>query len=143
MNLVEFIQRSKDCNPEDCPAVIFPLINENIIGRNQTFEGPFGVRKIIYADYFASGKSLEMIENHIRQVVLPFYANTHTEASETGCRTSQFREEARSIIRKCVNGTSTNSISESKIIFTGSGSTAAINKLVHMFRLKEKHVWEK
>lgn len=64
---------------------------------------PFGIRKITYCDYIASGKSLTFIEEFIQNVVLPLYANTHTEVSFTGRQMMSLREEARHIIMKCCN----------------------------------------
>ena len=46
--------------------------------------GPFGPRRVTYADYTASGRSLTFIEDYLRAAVLPLYANTHTESSGTG-----------------------------------------------------------
>ena len=89
------------------------------------FEGPFGPRRICYSDYTASGRPLSFIEEYMRLEVAPMYANTHTEASGTGLQTSRFREDARSIVKECVNGSE-----EDVVIFVGSGATAAIKKLV-------------
>jgi selenocysteine lyase/cysteine desulfurase len=70
-------------------------IRESVIGENCIIDTPFGQQPLVYADYTASGRSLGFIEDYIRQQVLPFYANTHTETSYTGAQTSVFREEAR------------------------------------------------
>ena len=73
-----------------------------------------------YADYTASGRSLDFIEDFIRDAVLPLYANTHTESSGTGLQTSRLREDARRMIHDAVGGTE-----EDLVIFCGSGATAA------------------
>ena len=77
---------------------LIDTIREAVIGRNELVEGPFGPRPVVYADYTASGRSLTFIEDYLRDVVLPFYANTHTESSGTGLQTTRFREDARRII---------------------------------------------
>ena len=63
-------------------------------------ETPYGVRRVTYADYTASGRALTFVEDFIRDQVLPGYANTHTESSGTGLQTTRLREEAREIIRE-------------------------------------------
>src|SRR5439155_20798361 len=98
---------------------------------DEAVAGPFGVRRVTYADYTASGRSLTFIEDYIRNAVLPLYANTHTESSGTGLQTTRFREEARRIIRDAVGATD-----EHAVIFCGSGSTAAVNKLVAVLGLR-------
>ena len=86
---------------------------------------------MIYADYTASGRSLTFIEEYIRDAVLPYYANTHTETSFTGAQTTALREEAREIIREAVNGTE-----QDQVIFCGSGATTAINKLIDLLNIR-------
>jgi selenocysteine lyase/cysteine desulfurase len=76
-------------------------IRASVIGEEEVVEGPFGPRRVIYADYTASGRALAFVEDFIRAAVLPLYANTHTESSGTGLQTTRFREDARQIIKDC------------------------------------------
>jgi selenocysteine lyase/cysteine desulfurase len=106
-------------------------IRDSVIGKDDIVDGPFGPRRVTYADYTASGRSLSFIEDFIRDVVLPLYANTHTESSGTGLQTTKFREDARNIIRRCVGASD-----EHAVLFCGSGSTAAVNKLVDVLGIR-------
>jgi selenocysteine lyase/cysteine desulfurase len=111
---------------------LIEAIREAVIGDDVVVTGPFGPRRVTYADYTASGRSLAFIEDYIRANVLPLYANTHTESSGTGLQTTRFREEAREIIRSAVGATR----EHHAVIFCGSGSTGAINKLVDVLNLR-------
>lgn len=118
---------------EETPAEpdLISLIRRSVIGDDQVVDGPFGPRPVVYADYTASGRALSFIEDYIRSAVLPLYANTHTESSGTGLQTSRFREEARAIIADCVGADD-----DHAVLFCGSGSTAAIAKLVGVMGLR-------
>ena len=93
---------------------------------------PYGARPLVYADYTASGRSLACIESRIQHHVLPFYANTHTDASLTGRTTSRLREEARSTILAACGGNP----ADHAVIFTGSGSTSAIATMIAILQLQ-------
>src|SRR6478736_6995067 len=109
----------------DRTSALIELIRANVIGDDEAVVGPFGLRRVTYADYTASGRSLTFIEDFIRQAVLPLYGNTHTESSGTGLQTTRFREDARAIIRDAVGGDE-----RTVVIFTGSGATSAIDKMI-------------
>jgi selenocysteine lyase/cysteine desulfurase len=112
-------------------ARLIETIRAAIIGDDHALEGPYGPRRVTYADYTASGRSITFIEEFIREQVMPLYANTHTETSGTGHQTTQFREDARAIIKRAVGGDDSDCV-----IFCGSGATGAINKLIDILNLR-------
>ncbi len=117
---------------------LIETIRGSVIGRDEMVDGPFGPKPVVYADYTASGRSLTFIEDYLRDAVLPRYANTHTESSGTGLQTTRFRDDARSIIADCVGARP----DEHAVVFCGSGSTSAIDKLVGALGLRVPSVLE-
>lgn len=110
-------------------------IREEVIGQLHTISTPLGEKPLVYADYTASGRSLAFLEEFIRTQVLPYYANTHTETTFTGARTTAWRESARDMVRRAVNGSK-----DDKIIFCGAGATAAINRLIDILGLRQAQI---
>lgn len=102
-----------------------------VIGHDALIEGPLGDKPMIYADYVASGRALRQIETFVLEHLLPFYANSHTEASFVGGKMTRLRREARQIILSMCHGSD-----EYAAIFTGSGATQGINRLIHLLGVR-------
>eukprot|EP00667_Euglena_gracilis_P001552 EG_transcript_1552 len=113
-------------------------LREQTIGFGQSIQTPFGTRYLVYADYTASGRLLRNVEAFMQDQVMTLYGNTHTTTSMTGLQSTCFRVEARQIVAQAVNARFRDRDQHSDVvIFAGSGTTAAVNKLVHILRLAE------
>lgn len=109
----------------------FERFRNHIIGKDQLFESPYGKKRIVYADWIASGRLYEPIENKMRYVFGPFVANTHTETSITGTLMTKAYHEAQHLIKHHVNAAQ-----DDVIMLTGTGMTAAINKFQRILGLR-------
>ncbi len=117
--------------PELPQSKLVELVRASVIGDDVVMPGPFGPRRITYADYTASGRGLSFIEEIINSRVLPAYANTHTESSGTGLQTTRLREEARQVIHDALGADD-----DYVVIFAGSGCTGAIDRLIGILNLR-------
>ena len=109
----------------------FHKFRENTIGNELVFNTPYGPKKMIYADWVASGRLYKPIEQKICDVFGPYVANTHTETSETGTLMTKAYHLAHRKIKEHVNAGA-----EDVIITAGSGMTTVINKLQRIMGLK-------
>ena len=101
-------------------------LRQGLIGDGIEIPGLNGTNKMVYADYVASGRALAQVEDFVLHNVLPYYSNSHTEASYCGAHISALRAEARGVIAKaCGAG------AEHVVIFTGTGATAGMKRSVH------------
>ncbi len=109
----------------------FAPYREHIIGLNQEFESPYGRKKIVYADWTASGRMYKPIEDIIQNMIMPFVANTHTETNVTGSSMTLAYKKAKEIIKKHVNAKKTDIL-----ISSNSGMTGVVNKLQRILGIK-------
>jgi selenocysteine lyase/cysteine desulfurase len=109
----------------------FEPFRKNTIGIDQTFLSPYGEKKIIYADWIASGRLYRPIERAISEVFGPFVGNTHSEASITGTSMTLAYNHSHEIIKQHVNAKP-----DDVIITAGSGMTGMVNKFQRILGLK-------
>lgn len=83
-------------------------------------------KKIIYADYIASGQPSPYVENYLVNEIYPYYANTHSNA-HNGIYMKNLIKDTKQYIK-----TTLNLSDDYYILFTGNGTTGAINHLVNL-----------
>lgn len=109
----------------------FEEFKKNIVGINQTFNTPYGEKKLIYTDWTASGRLYRPIEEKLLNEFGPFVANTHTETSTSGAAMTLAYTKARNIIKDHVNANK-----DDVLITEGSGMTGVVNKFQRILGLK-------
>jgi selenocysteine lyase/cysteine desulfurase len=109
----------------------FKQFRNNIIGIDAEIVTPFGFKKIIYADWIASGRLYSPIERRISNDIGPFVGNTHSESSATGIAMTNAYHQAQKIIKHHVHANE-----DDLLLFTGAGMTSAIAKLQRLLGLK-------
>jgi len=109
----------------------FEQFRKNIIGYNQTFSSPYGEKRILYADWVASGRLYEPIEKKMCELFGPMVGNTHSESSVTGTSMTLAYHHAHEIIKRHVNANK-----DDVIITAGAGMTAMVNKFQRILGFK-------
>lgn len=110
----------------------FEKFRKNTIGNNQHYTSPYGNKRMIYADWVASGRLYRPIEKRIMDEIGPYVANTHTETSETGTLMTKAYHTAHRMIKEHVNADKGD-----VIITAGFGMTTVINKFMRILGLKK------
>ncbi|OLS39902.1 aminotransferase class V-fold PLP-dependent enzyme [Bacillus sp. MRMR6] len=114
----------------------FQKFRSQVIGMNQEFQTPYGKSRIIYADWTASGRLYDPIEQRISEVVGPFLANTHTESNITSLTTTGIYLQSRKIIKEHVNADE-----DDVLILDGFGMTSVINKFQRILGVRVPEQW--
>lgn len=109
----------------------FKPFREQIIGIDSLIETPYGRKKLVYADWIASGRLFKPIEKRLADEIGPMVGNTHSESSATGKAMTDAYHLAQKIVKNHVNANS-----DDIILFTGTGMTSAIAKLQRILGLK-------
>lgn len=110
----------------------FEQFRTNIIGDTVKYTTPYGMQKMQYMDWVASGRLYRTIENAISDKFGLFVANTHTQTSESGTRMTLSYHLAHKIIKEHVHA-GANDV----IITSGFGMTSVVNKLQRILGLKK------
>ena len=116
-------------NALPAPEHAFAWVREQLIGEGTPIQTPFGERRLTYADYIASGRALRWVEETLTERVMPLYANTHTEDSRSGAQTTALAHSASEYIKGQLGAGSQEQGGSCKLVFCGSGSTAAVRRL--------------
>ncbi|MBT6032639.1 MAG: aminotransferase class V-fold PLP-dependent enzyme [Kordiimonadaceae bacterium] len=123
MSIFDHILSGFDGNKSNQQPLSIDVLRPHIIGTDSMIKTPYGERIVTYADYTASGRGLEFIENYMMDLQR-LYANTHTEDDTTGRTTSALFHQAENSIKKSVGATD-----DDCVITCGDGATAAIYRL--------------
>lgn len=110
----------------------FAPFKQHIIGEYHTIQTPFHEAiRIIYADWTASGRMYQPIEDRIQKEILPLVANTHTDTNDTGSAMTYAYHHAQQLIKKHVGAQSTD-----VLISSNAGMTGVVNKFQRILGLK-------
>lgn len=110
----------------------FAKFGRHIIGLNDTMRTPYHDSiRIVYADWTASGRMYQTIEDRVLKKVLPYVANTHTDTNYTGSKTTYAYGKARQIIKDHVGANE-----KDVLVSTSSGMTGVVNKFQRILGLK-------
>nr|WP_235848359.1 hypothetical protein [Litchfieldia alkalitelluris] len=109
----------------------FQQYHQHVSGYNYHFETPYGKKKMIYADWTASGRLYNPIESKIQHQIGPLVGNTHTETNVTGTTMTEAYHHAQQVIKQHVNANE-----DDIIIMDGSGMTSVVNKLQRLLGLR-------
>ena len=108
----------------------FLRFRKEIIGIDKLFETPYGFKKLIYADWTASGRLFNPIEKKLLEMG-EWLGNTHSHTTITGKTMTMLYEHSKKVIKDHVNAGP-----DYVLIPAGSGMTGAVNKFQRILGLK-------
>lgn len=109
----------------------FEKFRAQVIGLDTFIQTPYGTKKLIYADWIASGRLHREIEDKMLHQFGPMVGNTHSESTSTGRAMTLAYHQAHTIIKKHVNAGK-----DDVIITTGFGMTSVLAKFQRILGIK-------
>ena len=109
----------------------FSPYRERVIGARQTFRTPYGEKPLIYADWTASGRLYQSIEERMLHALAPYVGNTHTETTVTGSAMTMAYHHAKQVIKRHCGAAE-----KDVLISSNSGMTGVVNKFQRILGLK-------
>ncbi len=116
----------------------FKQFRDKIVGIDLEFESPYGIQKMVYTDWTASGRLYRPIEEKVLNEFGPYVANTHTETTESGTAMTLAYHKAKDIIKEHINCNE-----DDVLIMSGTGMTGVVNKFQRILGLKVPENLEK
>lgn len=102
-----------------------------LIGADAVLRTPFGLKPLVYADYAASGRGDQRIEDQLL-ALQPLYANPHSDDSATGREATAWLHRAEALLKTAINAGD-----DDVVIACGSGATGAIERLQQILGVTE------
>ncbi|NVJ51875.1 MAG: aminotransferase class V-fold PLP-dependent enzyme, partial [Gammaproteobacteria bacterium] len=115
----------------------FEPFRKAIVGQDLSVDLNGCAQRVIYADWTASGRLYQPIEQYMSDVIGPYVANTHTETTLTGTTMTHAYHEAQRVIKQHVNADDND-----VLIAAGSGMTVVINKFQRILGLRIPEKWQ-
>lgn len=110
----------------------FDQFRKHIIGIDTSIQTPYHEQiPMIYADWTASGRMYDIIEEKFIKDIYPLVANTHTDTSQSGMTMTYAYHKAREVIKQHVHANKND-----VLIASNSGMTGVINKFQRILGLK-------
>ena len=109
----------------------FQPFRDQIIGLDASFQSPYGSKKIVYADWIASGRLLGPIEDALCDQFGQMVGNTHSESTETGTCMTHAYQLAHQIIKQHVHASP-----DDVIITAGAGMTSVLAKFQRILGIR-------
>lgn len=116
----------------------FEKFRKQTIGVDAVVDTPKGEKKLVYADWIASGRFYAPIEETISEKIGPWVGNTHSESTYTGKLMTALYDESRSRIKKHVNASP-----DDVIITAGTGMTGVLCKFQRILGLRIPEKFQK
>tara|TARA_B110000196_G_C21099740_1_gene641949 strand:+ start:18 stop:1550 length:1533 start_codon:yes stop_codon:yes gene_type:complete len=109
----------------------FLPFRQQVIGQNLQHQVNGKTLDIIYADWTASGRLYQAVEDYLTNELGPYVANTHTETNLTGSAMTHAYHDAQHVIKRHVNA-----CDNDVLITAGAGMTAVVNKFQRILGLR-------